>query len=69
MKVYLYRKAILDSYKSDTEVWSTYDGNIDFWPYEPNITKIPLNVFEAKQIQEAHSKRIYKNILVEPVEE
>ena len=49
MKVYLYckhRKDVDDC----TIVWGTYLERADFWFNVEDVIKIPLNLFEAKQM-------------------
>jgi len=62
MKVYLYRTygengRVYD----DIEVWGKYRGYSNFWDYDSeNIVKIPLNLFEAKSIEQ---KNLQKDII------
>ena len=51
MQVHLYRKQ-----EDDIQVWGTYEKDTDFWYYS-NIIKIPLSIFEAKQIQEKYKRK------------
>jgi len=49
VKVYLYLKR-----GKGTEVWGTYGILRGWWYPSKDITKIPLSIFEAKQIQKRH---------------
>ena len=68
MKVYLYAKTKFEEIlsKADTQVWSLYDGDIDFWFEAENIAKLSITIFEAKQIQKEH-KNEFIEFWIEPI--
>ena len=55
MKVYLYAKNKFN--KTDIEVWGIYEGAVGFWFETANITKLPITIFKAKQLQKSYEHK------------